>query len=109
MKTIKIMRGQYFALIDDSDFDLISNYNWTANTSDGIRYYARTSKSPLIYMHFMIMGKELANYERDHVIHHIDDNGLNNQRHNLQIVTREWNAFHKRQNRPWSQRKQPCR
>jgi len=77
---------KYSALIDDEDFELVNKYKWSVKTDRSgyvFTAYTRTNNIPrkIIYMHNLIMNK--LN------IGHIDDNGLNNQKYNLQVRTKE--------------------
>jgi hypothetical protein len=72
-----------YALIDDEDFPLISEYKWQ-RTSHG---YAITTTYPPIYMHRMI-NKTSDNMITDH----INRNGLDNRKINLRSVGKSLNA-----------------
>jgi hypothetical protein len=78
MREIKLTQG-YIALIDDEDYDLVSWFSWHAHVCLKT-VYARTAGS--ILMHRLVMrapkGMEVA---------HLDDNGLNNRKQNLMIMT----------------------
>lgn len=84
MKTIPLTRG-LVALVDDEDYDLVSQFKWCASqTTPPGKYYAargirRGGKPTSILMHNVIMG---ALY-----IDHRDNDGLNNQRSNLRRAT----------------------
>lgn len=99
MKRIELTQGLH-ALVDDADYDWLSQFNWFASDcgKNGIpKWYAckRTPIPKTIYrrrrkkamphtrMHRLIMGLE---YGDKRVVHHKDDNSLNNQRDNLVIV-----------------------
>lgn len=83
--------------VDDGDFDLIRQYNWTCE--DGKRtFYARRSvrkngKRRVIQAHRQILG--LLDSPTP-IVDHIDGNGLNNQRDNLRICTSQQNAANAR-------------
>jgi hypothetical protein len=81
MKEIVLTQGK-MVLVDDEDFGSLNIYKWAAhfNPSSGI-WYAENAK---IKMHRFIL-KALPNQE----VHHLDRNGLNNQRSNLLLCTRE--------------------
>lgn len=71
-----------FAIIDEADFELVSRYNWYFEHG-----YARcdiweNNKKQILYMHRLITDAELG---QD--IHHINHDGLDNRRCNLQICT----------------------
>ena len=85
--------GEYAALIDDEDFELVSQYNWTIKLDTKARtIYAlrRIRQSPekysgydLQYMHTLITGFAECD--------HIDADGLNNQKSNLRDVSHAQN------------------
>lgn len=81
MKEVPLTKGKV-ALVDDEDFDLVSQYKWCAckNKKD-TTWYARSvirdnsGKIITISMHRLIMN---ANPEQ--LVDHIDGDGLNNRR-----------------------------
>lgn len=92
MKEIKLTQG-LTTMVDDEDFDYLNQFNWCAikykHTFYAIRNSPRVNgKSKSIRMHREIL-KTPANMITDH----IDLNGLNNQRYNLRVVTKQQNAF----------------
>ncbi len=92
MKRIPLTQGK-FALIDDKDFDLVSQHKWYADGRRRYTYYARADilkdgdKKTTLRMHRLIM-----NPANGMEVDHIDGNGLNNCRLNLRICTRSQNA-----------------
>ena len=91
MKEILLTQGM-MSLVDDGVYELLSNYNWHLHRGMGGKYscYAATTfDRHVILMHRMILGLEVGS---SLVGHHIDGNGLNNQRSNLRAVTRRTNA-----------------
>jgi len=75
-----------FAEIDDEDFEKVSKYTWSKNTqSNSHTTYAQTTTGgKRIHLHRLIMG--LGDYSEDkRIINHIDGNGLNNKKSNLEI------------------------
>jgi len=96
MKEIQLTQG-YVALIDDEDYERVSLYNWLIRNSrkDSNKIYAVTSiwitalhKSYYIRMHRFILNNNPLGLEVDHK----DGNGLNNQKDNLRLCTRQQNA-----------------
>lgn len=88
MKKIKLTQGQ-FALVDDRDYEWLSQWKWYARKTYSSFYAARMASvkenigKKMIHMHREILGiSNLPNIIPDH----IDNNGLNNQRHNLRIA-----------------------
>jgi hypothetical protein len=84
MKQVPV--GDTFALVDDEDFELVSQYSWHVKKNRrGDVTYAHHSLNPgNLLMHCLIMG--------DTGIDHKDGNGLNNTRDNLRKVTASQNA-----------------
>ena len=75
-------------LVDDDDLELVSGHKWYPLKAKGsLTIYARTSKDRQnISMHRLIMG-----FPKHGEVNHIDGNGLNNQRGNLEVVTHRQN------------------
>lgn len=68
------------ALVDDDDFELISAIRWYVHWPQNSKTaYAKTSK---LMMHRVIM-----NAPNGYDVDHINRNGLDNRKANLQIVT----------------------
>lgn len=85
MKTIELSKrgkykGLYFALVDDSDFDYLNEYNWSVMLPYKSKYAGTFNNNKMILMHRLIMDAPNV-LEVDH----IDHNGLNNQKSNLRI------------------------
>lgn len=92
MKKIKLTQNK-FALIDDEDFDLVSQYKWHA----GLRkhtYYAFNRRKNLL-MHRLIMKVTDSKLQIDH----INRNGLDNRKKNLRIVDNRKNSLNSRPKR----------
>lgn len=88
MKRIPLSRNK-FALVDDSDFNALSKYSWyAAKRGRGLFYAVRTLGNQKIYMHREILGLGSKNALDGH---HMDGDGLNNQRHNLRAATTSQN------------------
>lgn len=83
MKEIKLT-DKITALIDDRDFQWLSNYKWRISSYGyAIKDIFKNGKYiKKIFMHRLIIGAR----KRD-IVDHIDGNPLNNQRGNLRIVT----------------------
>ena len=89
MKEIPLSQGKY-ALIDDSDYKLVSKYKWHTHKTKRkhrVVYYARSNNKPMIYMHRLILNLLSNKLEGDHR----DGNGLNNQRYNIRLATKSQN------------------
>lgn len=83
MREIKLSKG-YTALVDDEDYDLVSQHKWYPVISSR-RTYAQTSvslpngKYTSLSMHRVILGIT----DRKVWVDHEDHEGLNNQKYNL--------------------------
>lgn len=82
MKKIPLTKG-YEALVDDRDYErLVSVGSWHFD-----RYAKRVTRHEgVVYMH-----RFLLNPPSGLVVDHIDGNKLNNQRHNLRVVSQQIN------------------
>lgn len=97
MKEIKLTQGQV-ALVDDEDYEWLSQYTWSAHWDDKLKkYYASThvktedGKFPTRKMHRLIMGNP-----KGKVVDHGDHDALNNQRYNLRVCTYSDNACNRK-------------
>ncbi len=93
MKKIPLTRGKV-ALVDDDDFDWISQLEWSAvrvSSGTGEIWYA-TKRGGKGFMHSVISGFRKCD--------HKDGNGLNNQRDNLRPCTSSQNAANSFQRKP---------
>ena len=95
MRKIKLTQGKY-ALVDDTDFKLVSQYKWYAHKERDTWYACcDISYKPkkCLRMHRLILGLDFGDKRQgDHANH----NGLNNQRNNLRICTPQQNHFNHR-------------
>lgn len=90
MKTIPLTQGKV-ALVDDEDFEYLSQFKWAAHKTGpnlyADRYSAINGHGGRIQMH-----REIMCFPKGMEIDHIDHNGLNNQKNNLRVCTRKQNA-----------------
>lgn len=90
MKEIELTQGK-FAMVDDEDYEKLSNHEWCAALVRHVWYAHRRIGRTTISMHRVVMG--LGNEEVQ--VDHIDGNGLNNQKSNLRICNyseNNWNS-----------------
>lgn len=106
MKKIELTQGKV-ALIDDDDFDRVSQHHWYAKKSRNTFYAEKAvridGKQTSVKMHRFIMG-----HRKGEDIDHGDGNGLNNQKVNLRICTRSQNCMNRRIARGKSEYKGAC-
>jgi len=88
MKEIPLTQGQV-ALVDDSDYEYLSQWKWFAQKHRRTYYATRNirvgSRQKPIHMHKEILGLGMGVLELNP--DHIDGNGVNNQRYNLRLAT----------------------
>lgn len=94
-----------WALVDDEDLDLVSQYRWYALVSRQTTYATRafrvSGKQTSQTMHTFLTGWPLTD--------HIDRDGLNNRRSNLRQATPAENVGNLRSRRGASEYKGVCR
>lgn len=93
MIQVPLTQGR-FALVDDADFALVSQFKWYVcickNTCYAMRKEIIDGKYKRIGLHSFLMGAI------DKLCDFIDGNGLNCQRSNLRIATRSQDAMNKK-------------
>lgn len=94
MKQINITKNQ-ITLVDDQDYDYLSQYKWHAQWNKYTRsYYAvRNEGRTAILMH-----REILNTPSHLLCDHEDHNTLNNQRYNLRNATQSQNQMNRKLN-----------
>jgi hypothetical protein len=90
MREIPLTQGKV-ALVDDEDFELISQYKWHAQRGGSTWYAYRSSGVKSISMH-----RQIAQPPDEKFIDHRDGNGLNNTRKNLRECTNQQNQRNRR-------------
>ena len=91
------MTNSGFAMVDDSEFERLSQFKWYGAIRHGVRYamrYERISEyrgrqRKKVLMHHAVLGQ---NTRTDH----IDGNGMNNQKRNLRHCTQAQNAMNRK-------------
>jgi len=94
MREIPLTKGMV-TIIDDDDYELVSQYKWCVRTSEKGRYYAgRNTGSNNVYLHRWLLNAQFG-IEVDH----INGNTLDNRRSNLRLCTRVGNGRNGRKHR----------
>lgn len=93
MKQIQLDVEGLFALVDDEDYDWLSQWEWrfTKSVRNHSGYAARSEHSKTIFMHRELMKAQTGTW-----VDHRDHNGLNDQRYNLRLATPTQNCRHTR-------------
>jgi hypothetical protein len=95
MKNIGITKG-FMACVDDTDYEWLSAFRWSANIGDGGKVYPIACVAGVNhYMHRVILGLGKRKDDK-RVVDHIDGDTLNNTRANLRICTPSQNAMNSR-------------
>ena len=111
MKTIQLTRGMV-AMVDDADYEWLSQYHWQAKPSKRTAYARRSGYPELGYCGCILMHRQILGAKPGQFVDHIDGNGLNNQRSNLRLcalvdnqrrrfVHTSASGFRGVQHRPW--------
>lgn len=86
MKYIELTQNKK-AMVDDADYEWLNSFKWYFHPHRQTGYAEHTmkvdGKKTNVKMHHMIIGKPPKGFVTDHQ----DNNGVNNQRHNLRFCT----------------------
>lgn len=86
-----ILNGDYFAIVDDEDFERVNQYTWSVNVTKTNTYARRYDYSSgvrvEVKMHKFILGVS------DDIVDHKNNDGLHNYKSNLRIATKQQNNF----------------
>lgn len=86
MKIIRTVSGDE-VLVDDAFYEVLSDRPWYSVRRSHTTYAKTVIDGEHIYMHRLIMEEP-----EGMVVDHLDCNGLNNQRSNLEVVTPQENS-----------------
>lgn len=106
MRTIKLSDGVNQAIVDDDDYDYLSQFTWSncrgypTTTYNEPNKYGLPHKKP-VSMH-RIITKQITNTENRKHVDHINRNKLDNRKCNLRIVSISDNIKNKDKKRTFS-------
>jgi hypothetical protein len=83
-KEIQLTQGQV-AIVDDEDYEYLSQYKWRAQNNGDGKYYA--VREQWIGRKAILMHRDIMKCPSSKQVDHIDNNGLNNIKENLRICT----------------------
>lgn len=95
MKRIPLTQGK-FALVDDEDYEWLSQWKWCADKGRNT-YYASRNDNENKRQTTIRMHRELCQSEED--VDHIDGDGLNNQKRNLRSCSSGQNSYNQRKSK----------
>ena len=89
-RKIKLTQG-LIAIVDLEDFKYLNLFKWFAKIDDRTYYAARIENGKKIYMHRQIMQPPCG-----YVVDHINHQGFDNRKVNLQVITVAENNYNSR-------------
>lgn len=97
MKQIPLTQG-YFALVDNEDYQWLTQYEWRIIIERHRYYYAgRSAKEN--WRKCILMHRVILNVPKGLQTDHINHNGLDNRKANLRIVTNTQNQYNQQPQR----------
>lgn len=98
MKYIQLDKGQV-AIVDDEDYDYLSQFKWYASKERG-RYYATRGNKVINWVRqkpaLIKMHREIMNFPEGMQVDHINHNSLDNRKSNLRICTVRQNLMNRK-------------
>lgn len=89
MRKIKLTQGKY-AIVDDEDYERVSQYKWYANRI-GSNIYAVRSEGGRVNRKFIFLHRFIIDAPKNSMVDHINRNGLDCRRENLRFATKSQN------------------
>ncbi len=89
-KKISLTRNQ-FAIVDDEDFEFLSQFNWHA-AFNGRAWYAKRTAGTRKQRTRIAMHREILNVPQTLYVDHINGNTLDNRRCNLRVCSKSENG-----------------
>jgi hypothetical protein len=86
MKSISLTKGKY-TLVDDKDYEYLSQYKWYVAESRGIFYAVRKPR----LCKAILMHRVITDAPNGMDVDHVNGDGLDNQRKNLRVCTHSQN------------------
>lgn len=97
MKEIALTQGQV-ALVDDEDFEWLSQWKWSAGRQGKDRWRAVRGEGPRGKCKLILMARQIMDAQPGKEVDHRNRNPLDNQRRNLRIATRAEQCLNRRAN-----------
>ena len=90
MKFIELPTGEG-VVVDDADYEELNSYRWHMHKSPSGKRYAARSQRLGTKVKTIRIHRQIMNCPKGMEVDHLDNDGLNNQRSNLEIVTKQEN------------------
>ena len=85
-------KKKIYTLVDDSDYERLTKYNWYLTTSGYVRHHYWVGKrSDCIQMHRLLLSAPQGMQ-----VDHINGNKLDNRRYNLRLCSNSQNGFNRK-------------
>lgn len=97
-----------FAIVDDEDFEALSQHRWHAARRSNTVYAAAGYRADDGARRVVLMHREILRPPKGLVVDHINRNGLDNRRENLRIATASQNQANSNSPRGTSRFKGVC-
>lgn len=97
MKRIPVNNGKHYAIVDDDDYEYLSEYKWYAAGSR--KDYACRQFQKNRVKHYVYMHREIMQAPKDKVVDHINGDTLDNRKSNLRICTVTENSRNSRKSK----------
>jgi len=94
MKEIPLTQGKV-AIVDDEDYDWLSDFNWHAHKS-AHNWYAAINVKKNGRFHQIFMHRIIMRCPRDKEIHHCNQKSLDNRKRNLEICDQKKNLSYRK-------------
>lgn len=95
MRFISLSQG-YLAQVDDSDYEVLNQYEWRVMQTKHLRYAVRTNKTDSTLPTTVLMHHQIMGFPKKLSVDHRDRDGLNCQRYNLRSCTQSQNLANSR-------------
>ena len=95
MKEIKLTNGGV-TLVDDSDYEELNQYKWFAHKERDTAYVLRYQYNGFRQYGRVLMHRQILNPEKSDDVDHVNGDGLDNQRSNIRVCSRQQNLENQR-------------
>jgi len=94
MKTLPLSQGKV-AIVDDADYEFLSQWKWSYSGPEGGYAIRRTSKKDPIAGRRVYLHRVIAKAQEGDIVDHINRDRLDNSRGNLRTVSAQHNVINR--------------